>query len=97
MGQTPYEHFLQGAGAAEDRASAGRQMPIHFSDPALRMVSVSSPTGTQYLQAVGSAEAGYRAKRLPEMRKRVEAFDDDEVVIVCGGMARRQRGSSGRR
>ena len=85
MGQTPYEHFLQGAGAADDRASAGRQMPIHFSDPALRMVSVSSPTGTQYLQAVGSAEAGYRAKRLPEMRKRVEAFDDDEVVIVCGG------------
>ncbi len=85
MGQTPYEHFLQGAGAADDRASAGRQMPVHFSEPALRMVSVSSPTGTQFVQAVGSAEAAYRAKRLPEMRKWIEEFDDDEVVIVCGG------------
>ena len=37
------------------------------------------------MQAVGSAEAAYRAKRLPEMRKWVEEFDDDEVVIVCGG------------
>ena len=85
MGQTPYEHFLQGAGAAEDAASRGRQMPVHFSDPALRIVSVSSPTGSQYLQAVGSAEAAYRAKRLPDLRPWMEEFDDDEVVIVCGG------------
>ena len=85
MGQTPYEHFLQGAGAAEDAASRGRQMPVHFSDPALRIVSVSSPTGSQYLQAVGSAEAAYRAKRLPDLRPWMEEFDDDEIVIVCGG------------
>ena len=97
MGQTPYEHFLQGAGAAEDAASRGRQMPVHFSDPALRIVSVSSPTGSQYLQAVGSAEAAYRAKRLPDLRPWMEEFDDDEVVIVCGGTGQRRRASSGRR
>ena len=85
MGQTPYEHFLQGAGAAEDTASGGRQMPVHFSEPALRIVSVSSPTGSQYLQAVGTAEAAYRAKRLPDLRPWIEEFDDDEIVIVCGG------------
>ena len=85
MGQTPYEHFLQGAGAAEDAASRGRQMPVHFSEPALRIVSVSSPTGTQYLHAVGTAEAAHRARRLPDLRPWIEEFDDDEVVIVCGG------------
>ena len=85
MGQTPYEHFLQGAGAEEDTASRGRQMPVHFSEPALRIVSVSSPTGSQYLQAVGTAEAAHRAKRLPDLRPWIEEFDDDEVVIVCGG------------
>ena len=85
MGQTPYEHFLQGAGAEEDAASRGRQMPVHFSDPALRIVSVSSPTGSQYLQAVGTAEGADRAKRLPDLRPWMEEFDDDEVVVVCGG------------
>src|SRR6202167_3300510 len=44
------EQMLLGAvGAALDPASVGRQMPSHWSDPALHIVSRSSATGTQYL------------------------------------------------
>jgi 2-oxoisovalerate dehydrogenase E1 component len=85
LGQTPLDHLLQAVGAEDDPNSGGRQMPAHFGDVRYRIVSTSSPTGTQFLHAVGTAEAGYRARRLSEMRERIEAFEDDEVVVVCAG------------
>ncbi len=57
LGVTPYEMMLQSVGAASDKASGGRQMPSHWSDPAKHIVTVSSPTGMHYGQAVGCAEA----------------------------------------
>jgi len=84
LGVTPYEMFLQGVGAAADPASAGRQMPSHWGHADYNIVSASSPTGTQFLQAVGCAEAGIRASRLG-LRDSGVVFHDDEVALVTTG------------
>jgi 2-oxoisovalerate dehydrogenase E1 component len=84
LGITPYEMFLQAVGAAEDPASGGRQMPAHWGHPDINVPTSSSPTGSQFLPAVGCAEAGVRARRIGVDDERV-AFDGDEVVLVTGG------------
>jgi 2-oxoisovalerate dehydrogenase E1 component len=58
LGVEPYDMFLQGVGAADDPSSGGRQMPSHWSHPDKHIVTQSSPTGSQILQAVGCAEGG---------------------------------------
>jgi len=58
LGVEPYKMFLQAVGAADDPSSGGRQMPSHWSYPDLHIVTQSSPTGSQILQAVGCADGG---------------------------------------
>jgi len=55
LGVTSKEHLLAFLARKSDPASGGRQMPQHFGSKDLRIVSQSSPTGTQYLHAVGTA------------------------------------------
>src|SRR5687767_6789725 len=85
LGMTPVEQLLSAVGAEADPNSHGRQMPSHWGHKDLNIVSQSSPTGTQLLQAVGCAEASYRFDLVPELKKRIKNFHDDEVTYVSLG------------
>ena len=74
LGMTAEDMLLGAVGAATDPSSGGRQMPSHWSSPALHIVTGSSPTGTQWLHAVGCAHGG-----------RYVNPDSDEVTLACGG------------
>ena len=60
IGVTPKEFFLQCFAKADDPASGGRQLPTHWGSITINLPTQSSPTGTQFLQAVGSALASVR-------------------------------------
>ena len=72
IGMTPREQLLSFLARSDDPNSGGRQMPQHYGHKELNIVSQSSPTGTQFLQAVGCALA-----RKMENKK--------EVVYVSAG------------
>jgi len=72
FGMTPEEILLAALHRAEDPATGSRQMPGHFGKREFHIVTQSSPTGTQYLQAVGLALAARKEK-------------SDEVVYVSSG------------
>ena len=97
LGVEPYQMFLQGVGAADDPSSGGRQMPSHWSYPSLHIVTQSSPTGSQILQAVGCAEGGRYLSRHPKSAEvpgsgmkdyrqfKDVSFQGDEVTYVSLG------------
>ncbi len=72
FGTTLKEVFLNFLAKDSDPSSGGRQMPNHYGHFKQRIVSQSSPTGTQYLQAVGTALGAVKEGK-------------DEVVYVSSG------------
>ncbi len=85
LGMTATEMLLSAVGAADDPNSGGRQMPSHWGHQELNIVSASSPTGTQFLQAVGAAEATLRYSRIEAIPEREERSKPDEIVLVTAG------------
>jgi 2-oxoisovalerate dehydrogenase E1 component len=94
LGATPYEMLLGGVGAADDPCSGGRQMPSHWAFQRFNVVTQSSPTGSQILQAVGCAEAGRYYAGHPDSTRKAEGdyrqfkdvhFQGDELTYVSLG------------
>src|SRR5438093_916669 len=93
LGVTPLETLLAAVGAKDDPSSGGRQMPSHWGHPKWNIVSKSSCTGTQFVQAVGAAEATLyyegRPKALAQAKKaplgEYVRHEGDEIVYVSGG------------
>jgi 2-oxoisovalerate dehydrogenase E1 component len=94
LGATPYEMLLGAVGAADDPCSGGRQMPSHWAFTRLHIVTQSSATGTQILQAVGCAEAGRYLAKYPNASRQAEGdyrqfkdvqFQGDELTYVSLG------------
>jgi 2-oxoisovalerate dehydrogenase E1 component len=93
LGVTPYEMLLQGVGAKADPASGGRQMPSHWGNRDLNVVTRSSPTGTQFLQAIGAAECSAYFEKFPKAFDQARkaptgatvSFHHDEITYVSAG------------
>src|SRR5438445_3378545 len=93
LGVTPLEMLLQSVGAEDDPSSGGRQMPSHWGHPKFNIVSKSSCTGTQFVQATGAAEATQyfeaHPKALAQAKKaplgNLAKSESDEIVYVSAG------------
>lgn len=61
MGYKPIDFFMQSFAKRGDLSSGGRQLPCHWGyTRELNIPTQSSPTGTQFLQAVGTALAAVK-------------------------------------
>jgi 2-oxoisovalerate dehydrogenase E1 component len=93
LGVTPLETLLQAVGAKDDPSSGGRQMPSHWGHAKWNIVSKSSCTGTQFVQAAGAAEAtlyyDHHRKALEQAKEaplgQFVNHEPEEIVYVSAG------------
>lgn len=85
LGMSAFDMLLNAVGAEDDPNSGGRQMPTHWSSPALRIVSSSSACTTQCLHAVGAAEAGRLRRQIGIDADPAAPDGDGEITLVSLG------------
>jgi 2-oxoisovalerate dehydrogenase E1 component len=93
LGMTPLEMLLEAVGAKDGPSSAGRQMPSHWGHQKIHLITRSSPTGTQWVQAIGTAEASCYydefPKALDQAKEGPQGFavthEPDEITYTSGG------------
>jgi 2-oxoisovalerate dehydrogenase E1 component len=93
LGMTPLEMLLEAVGAKGGPSSAGRQMPSHWGHQKIHLITRSSPTGTQWVQSIGTAEASLYydefPKALDQARKGPQGYavthEPDEITYTSGG------------
>jgi len=84
LGMSSKEVLLAATGSKEDVTSGGRQMPCHWGHKRLNVISKSSCTGTQFLQAVGAAEASWYRERVEEVAGQIQGAGDEVVLTSTG-------------
>lgn len=86
LGVTAYEMLCQANGNTGDTASHGRQMPAHWGNVKLNIINKSSCTGTQFLQACGTAEAGKFLETIAKdgVDHSLPYAGDEVVYTSCG-------------
>jgi len=93
LGMTPLETLLAAVGAKDDPSSGGRQMPSHWGHAKWNIVNRSSCTGTQFVQAVGAAEATLYYEQHPKALAQAKQaplaehvnYEPGEIVYVSSG------------
>jgi 2-oxoisovalerate dehydrogenase E1 component len=93
LGVTPLDMLLQAVGAKDDPSSGGRQMPSHWGHTRWNIVTKSSCTGTQFVQAIGAAEATVYYERHPKALAQAKkaplgefvSHEPGEIVYVSSG------------
>jgi 2-oxoisovalerate dehydrogenase E1 component len=93
LGITPLDTLLQAVGAKDDPSSGGRQMPSHWGHAKWNVVSKSSCTGTQFVQATGAAEATLYYENHPKALAQAKKgplgenvhYSPEEIVYVSSG------------
>src|SRR5271170_4263013 len=93
LGMTPLEMLLEAVGAKDGPSSAGRQMPSHWGHQKIHLITRSSPTGTQWVQAIGTAEASLYYDEFPKAFDQAKkdapgtgvTHEPDEITYTSGG------------
>ncbi|QED26870.1 dehydrogenase [Microvenator marinus] len=86
LGMTPVEILAEAVGSSEDPNSGGRQMPCHWGHKDLNIVSQSSCTGTQHLQATGAAQVARIVEAVEGLKGRddIQTFGDEVIYVSIG-------------